>query len=81
MTLLYVSTVCILVLKFVIFYCLAMPMFRICNAINITHNENPLIFKRPGIGVACLYLIVEGIIFTFITLILEVCLYFVLFKV
>ena len=33
---------------------------------------NPLDFERPGVGIICLYLFVEGVVFFIFTLLLQV---------
>ena len=43
----------------------------ICDALNLTYVDTHLTFNRPGVGVTCVYLIIQGIVFIIITILLE----------
>ncbi len=43
----------------------------VCEALNLTYVEDTLIFGRPGVGVSCVYLFIEGCAFIALTIILE----------
>ena len=45
--------------------------YNICDYLNLTYVNDPLTWKRPGVGATCTYLIVQGFLYIFITILLE----------
>lgn len=43
-----------------------------CAQLGQSFVDNPLDTKRPGVGIICLYLFVEGIVFFILTLLIQV---------
>ena len=46
---------------------------RFCAATGVRFVNNPLSVERPGVGVACLYLVFEGLFLFILTLLIQVC--------
>ncbi len=42
-----------------------------CEANGIRFVNNPLDFERPGVGIICLYLFIEGVVFFSLTLLIQ----------
>jgi len=45
--------------------------YNICDYINLTYIEDPLVFEKPGVGATCVYLLVQGFIYIIFVLLLE----------
>ena len=48
-----------------------MQNYNICNHINLTYIDDPLVFERPGVGATCIYLLVQGFVYITLVLLLE----------
>ena len=49
-------------------------VLRVCEDNNaIRFVDSPFVLERPGVAVSFIYLAVEGVIFTLLTLVMEVC--------
>ena len=46
--------------------------FSVCKAMDVRFVENPLDIDRPGVGIYCIYLFFEGILYFILTLLIEV---------
>jgi len=53
----------------VMLFCPKHPL--ICDYLNLTFVDSHLMFERPGVGVTCIFLIIQGFVFIFVTLLLE----------
>ena len=53
----------------IMLFCPKHPL--VCDFLNLTYVDTHLIFKRPGVGIICVFLSIQGFVFLIITLLLE----------